>query len=86
MAAFDNCRSEPPAQAARADGPAAAVHGNCAELNRLHDRGEFQVLVVNNGEPEATREWAAEAHARFPVLAGEFQPLKRHGFVTCSHS
>src|SRR5687768_9472044 len=25
------------------------------ELNRLHDRGEFQVLVVNNGEPEATR-------------------------------
>jgi methylamine dehydrogenase accessory protein MauD len=38
------------------------------ELNRL-ERGETQVLVVNNGEPEATRKWSAEVGARFPVLA-----------------
>jgi peroxiredoxin len=37
-------------------------------LNRL-ERGETQVLVVNNGEPEATRKWSAEVGARFPVLA-----------------
>ena len=38
------------------------------ELNRL-ERGETQVLVVNNGEPEATRKWSADVGARFPVLA-----------------
>jgi methylamine dehydrogenase accessory protein MauD len=47
--------------------------GPCArimpELNRLHDKGALQVLVVNNGEQAATRQWAADAHARFPVLA-----------------
>jgi methylamine dehydrogenase accessory protein MauD len=37
------------------------------ELNRLGP-GE-QVLVVNNGDLEATRQWSAEAAARFPVLA-----------------
>ena len=38
------------------------------ELNRL-ERGDAQVLVVNNGDLEATRKWGAEVGARFPVLA-----------------
>jgi methylamine dehydrogenase accessory protein MauD len=37
------------------------------ELNRLGQNE--QVLVVNNGGLEATREWSTEAAARFPVLA-----------------
>jgi methylamine dehydrogenase accessory protein MauD len=40
------------------------------ELNRL-ERSDTQVLVVNNGDPEATRKWSAEAKTRFPVLAQE---------------
>jgi peroxiredoxin len=54
------------------------------ELNRLHDRGEYQVLVVNNGEPEATSQWVAETKARFAVLAQEkFSLSKRYEvFVT----
>jgi peroxiredoxin len=44
-------------------------HDIAPELNRLHDRGEHQVLVVNNGDAESTREWAAATKARFPVLA-----------------
>lgn len=54
------------------------------ELNRLRDRGELQVLVVNNAEPEATRQWASETNARFPVLAQEkFSLSKRYEvFVT----
>jgi len=54
------------------------------ELNRLHDQGEYQVLVVNNGEPEATRDWATETKARFPVLSQEkFSLSKRYEvFVT----
>ncbi len=43
-------------------------HKVAPELNRLHDAGEVQVLVINNGEAEATRQWAAEVKARFPVL------------------
>jgi methylamine dehydrogenase accessory protein MauD len=41
------------------------------ELNRLGKSGESQVVVVNNGDPEATRKWSAEVGARFPVLAQE---------------
>src|SRR5205823_2648487 len=37
------------------------------ELNRLGPAE--QVLVVNNGDLEATRQWRAEVGARFPVLA-----------------
>ena len=55
--------------------------GPCAEivpeLNLLHDRGEYQVLVVNNGEREATRKWVAETKARFPVLAQEKLSLSK---------
>ncbi len=43
-------------------------HDIAPELGRLHAKGEHQVLVVNDGEPAETREWAAEARARFPVL------------------
>ena len=39
------------------------------ELNRVQDQGEHQVVVVNNGDPEATRKWAAETGARCLVLA-----------------
>jgi methylamine dehydrogenase accessory protein MauD len=39
------------------------------ELNRLGP--SEQVLVVNNGDPEATRKWSTEVGARFPVLAQE---------------
>jgi methylamine dehydrogenase accessory protein MauD len=46
-------------------GPCQAV---MPELNRL-ERGGTQVLVVNNGDAETTREWSAEVGARFPVLA-----------------
>jgi peroxiredoxin len=46
-------------------------HDIAPELNRLHDKGEHQVLVVNNGDAESTRAWAAETQARFPVLAQE---------------
>ncbi len=37
------------------------------ELNRLG--AEEQVVVVNNGDLEAARNWSADAGARFPVLA-----------------
>lgn len=54
-------------------------HDIVPELNRLHDKGEHQVLVVNNGDAESTREWAAKAKARFPVLAQEkFSVSKRY--------
>jgi methylamine dehydrogenase accessory protein MauD len=41
------------------------------DLNRLQDAGEVQVVLINNGDPEATRKWAAEVQARFPVLQQE---------------
>jgi len=41
------------------------------ELNRLGKNGESQVVVVNNGDPDATRKWSAEVGARFLVLAQE---------------
>ncbi|HKB36612.1 MAG TPA: peroxiredoxin family protein [Gemmataceae bacterium] len=49
------------------------------ELNRVHDKGDHQVVVVNNGDPEASRKWAAETGARFLVLAQEkFSVSKRY--------
>jgi methylamine dehydrogenase accessory protein MauD len=54
------------------------------ELNRVHDKGEHQVLVVNNGDLETTRTWAAENRAHFPVFSQEkFSISKRyHVFAT----
>jgi methylamine dehydrogenase accessory protein MauD len=40
-------------------------------LNRLQRGGEVQVLVVNNGDRETTRQWAGAARACFPVLVQE---------------
>jgi methylamine dehydrogenase accessory protein MauD len=39
------------------------------ELNRLGP--VEQVLVINNGDPDATRKWNTEVGARFPVLGQE---------------
>jgi len=49
-------------------GPCLAI---APELNRLHEAGEYAVVVVNNGEPDETREWAEEVQARFAVAAQE---------------
>jgi methylamine dehydrogenase accessory protein MauD len=47
------------------------------ELNRLGPAQ--QVLVINNGDPEATRQWSTEVAAHFPVLAQEkFTVSKRY--------
>jgi methylamine dehydrogenase accessory protein MauD len=54
-------------------------HRIVPELNQLQRRGEVQVLVVNNGELEATRQWAAEVKVCFPVLAQQqFSVSKRY--------
>ena len=54
-------------------------HRVIPELNRLQRGGEVLVLVVNNGEPGATRQWAGEAGASFPVLAQQqFSVSKRY--------
>jgi len=54
--------------------PCAAI---IPELNRLG--AGVQVLAVNNGDAEATRKWAAEAKAGFPVLVQEgFSVAKRY--------
>jgi peroxiredoxin len=43
-------------------------HDIAPELNRLQARGEYDVVVVNNGDPDETRQWAAEVGAHYPVL------------------
>ncbi|MEX0679482.1 MAG: peroxiredoxin family protein [Pirellulales bacterium] len=54
-------------------------HDMAPEFNRVHDKREHQVLVVNNGEPDESRQWAEEVHARFPVLTQEkFSVAKRY--------
>jgi methylamine dehydrogenase accessory protein MauD len=47
------------------------------ELNRLHGKGEVQVVVVSNGDGEANRKWAGEVQARFPVVTQERLSLSR---------
>jgi methylamine dehydrogenase accessory protein MauD len=54
-------------------------HDIAPELNRLHDNGKYQVLVVNNGEEDDTCKWAAEVKARFTVLGqAKFAVSKRY--------
>lgn len=54
-------------------------HDMAPEFNRVQSKGEHQVLVVNNGEPDESREWAAEIQARFPILIQEkFSVAKRY--------
>jgi methylamine dehydrogenase accessory protein MauD len=47
------------------------------ELNRLGRSDDLQVLVVNNGNREATRSFAEKAGAQFPVLAQEHFSVAR---------
>jgi methylamine dehydrogenase accessory protein MauD len=49
------------------------------ELSKLQRGGSLQVLLVNNGELEATRLWAGEAGLCFPVLSQQqFSVSKRY--------
>lgn len=52
-------------------------HAVAPELNRLQRKGEVQVLVVNNGDAVATRQWAGEVQALFPVLSQEHFSLSK---------
>jgi peroxiredoxin len=45
------------------------------ELNRL-ERGDTRALIINNGNPEATRKWSAEVGARLPVLTQDGETTK----------
>ena len=54
------------------------LNGLC-EVGRIGNPSYTQVLVVNNGDVEATRKWSAEVGARFPVLAQEkFSVAKKY--------
>ena len=54
-------------------------HGVVPDLNKLQRRGDVQVLVVNNGELEATQQWIGEAGVCFPVLVQQqFRVSKRY--------
>jgi methylamine dehydrogenase accessory protein MauD len=54
-------------------------HRIVPELNKLQRGSEVHVLVVNNGEMDATREWAGEANAAFTVLVQQqFSVSKRY--------
>jgi methylamine dehydrogenase accessory protein MauD len=54
-------------------------HSIVPELNRLHDVGEIQVLVIHNGAAEAVREWIQENRPRFPVAVQDhFEVSKRY--------
>jgi methylamine dehydrogenase accessory protein MauD len=49
------------------------------ELNHL-ERGEAQVVVINNANPETTRKWSTEVNARFTVLSQDkFSMSKKYG-------
>ena len=54
-------------------------HRIVPELNKLQRGGDVQVLVVNNGEMEATRKWAGEIRPGFPALVQlQFSVSKRY--------
>jgi methylamine dehydrogenase accessory protein MauD len=54
-------------------------HRIVPELNKLQRGGDVQVLVVNNGEMEATRKWAGEVRPGFPALVQQqFTVSKRY--------
>ncbi|HZU36455.1 MAG TPA: redoxin domain-containing protein [Gemmataceae bacterium] len=54
-------------------------HRIVPELNKLQRGGTVGVLVVNNGTMEATRQWAEEVPAGFPVLVQQqFAISKRY--------
>jgi peroxiredoxin len=47
------------------------------ELEKLQATGEVQVIVVNNGEPASTRDWASKLGVSFPVLVQERYELSK---------
>lgn len=51
-------------------------HAIVPDLKRLADE-RIQVLVINNGEMDATRTWATEARVNFPVLVQEHFRVSR---------
>jgi methylamine dehydrogenase accessory protein MauD len=54
-------------------------HGITPELNRLHDAGDVQVLVIHNSDSETVQEWIKEYRPRFPVALQErFNLSKRY--------
>jgi methylamine dehydrogenase accessory protein MauD len=54
-------------------------HGIVPELNRLHDSDEVQVLVIQNGDPEAVRVWIKKHRPHFDVAVQEhFNLSKRY--------
>jgi methylamine dehydrogenase accessory protein MauD len=54
-------------------------HSIVPELNRLHDTGEVQVLVIHNGDAEAVRRWVKENRPHFSVAVQErFNLSKRY--------
>jgi methylamine dehydrogenase accessory protein MauD len=52
-------------------------HNIVPELNRLHDAGEIQVLVIHNGDTEAVRRWFDQNRPRFCVAVQEHFNLSR---------
>jgi methylamine dehydrogenase accessory protein MauD len=54
-------------------------HSIVPELNRLHDAGEVQVLVIHNGDNEAVRRWTKENRPHFSVaVQARFNLSKRY--------
>lgn len=52
-------------------------HGIVPELNRLHDVGEVQVLVIHNGTTDAIREWIKQNRPRFSVAVQDHFGLSK---------
>jgi peroxiredoxin len=52
-----------------------------AELNRLHWRGDVQVLLIETGGPEPAKKLAGEGQAAFPVLVQETRNLAKRYHV-----
>jgi methylamine dehydrogenase accessory protein MauD len=54
-------------------------HGIVPALNRLHDAGEVEVLVIHNGDKETVRKWVNQLRPHFPVAVQErFNLSKRY--------
>ena len=52
-------------------------HGIVPELNRLHDIGEVQVLVIHNGATEAVQEWIKQHRPHFSVAVQDHFGLSK---------
>ena len=55
--------------------------GSCSkivpELNRIHRKGKMQVLVVNNGDIDGTKQWIHDLRPQFPVAMQDAFGLSR---------